>query len=140
MTAFARGSWKAEWVRIGNKRIFARSRWEANYGRYLQFLKSNGEIIDWQHEPDTFWFEKIRRGVRSYLPDFKVTYRSGIEYHEVKGWMDARSKTKLKRMAKYHPSVKIRLIEKDWFRAANKRFAAVIPGWEMATRNPNVAP
>src|SRR5690606_8292944 len=52
---------------LGN--IFFRSSWEANYARYLNFLKSQGHIYKWEFEPDTFWFESIRRGVRSYLPD-----------------------------------------------------------------------
>ena len=63
--------------------------------------KDQGEILKWEYEPETFWFEKIKRGVRTYTPDFKVTEKDGsIIFHEVKGYMDARSKTKLKRMKK----------------------------------------
>src|SRR5215471_1288173 len=51
---------------------YFRSSWEANYARYLNFLKSRGEIHDWQYESNTFWFHKIKRGTRSYTPDFKV--------------------------------------------------------------------
>lgn len=125
-----RGSWKAAWREIGGQRIFARSRWEANYARYLQWLLERGEIKEWEHEPDTFWFEKIKRGVRSYLPDFRIKFSDGsVEYHEVKGWMDARSKTKIKRMAKYFPNIVLCLIEASWFKA-NRTIAAIIPGWE----------
>jgi hypothetical protein len=87
-------------IEIGGKTFFARSSWEANIAAYLQFLKEHNEILDWEHEPETFWFEKIKRGVRSYLPDFKVTKNDGSFYFaEVKGWMDDKSKTKIKRMA-----------------------------------------
>ena len=61
----SRGTWKAGWREIAGRRIYFRSRWEANYARYLQWLKDRGEIVDWEYEPETFWFEKIKRGVRS---------------------------------------------------------------------------
>ena len=125
------GSWKSGWREIGGRRIYARSRWEANYARYLQFLKENGQISEWEHEPHTFWFEKIKRGARSYLPDFRVTFTTGaIEFHETKGWMDARSKTKIRRMAKYHPSVKLVVLGAEWFKANRIKLRAILPGWE----------
>jgi hypothetical protein len=125
-----RGTWKAGWREIADRRHYFRSRWEANYARYLQWLKERGDILEWEYEPETFWFEKIRRGVRSYLPDFRVHELNGSKpLHEVKGWMDARSKTTLKRMAKYHPQETIILIrEKDY--KALSRFSALIGGWE----------
>jgi hypothetical protein len=127
----ARGSWKAAWREFGGKRVFYRSRWEANYGRYLEFLKEHGEIVDWHHEAHTFWFEGIKRGCVSYLPDFKVENRNGsIEWHEVKGWMDARSKTVLKRMAKYHPKEKMILIQEKQYKEIERKISALIPGWE----------
>lgn len=113
---------KKGWVSFGNKKIFCKSSWEMNYACYLEWLKSTNNIIDWQYEPDTFWFEKIRRGVRSYTPDFKVTNKTGdIEYHEVKGWMDSKSKTKLKRMKIYHPSIKLIVIDKTPYTALKKQ-------------------
>jgi hypothetical protein len=125
-------SWKAAWREIGGKRKYYRSRWEANYARYLQWLKEQGSIEDWSHESDVFWFEGIRRGVVSYLPDFKVTTISGsVEYHEVKGWMDSRSRTTIKRMAKYHPTVRLVVADKDVYRSLEKGLAYVIPGWEF---------
>lgn len=124
-------SWKAGWRVIGDKRIYARSSWEANYARYLDFQKAHSIINEWEHEPVTFWFDKIKRGVRSYLPDFRITTARGDEeFHEVKGWMDSRSKTKLKRMKKYYPNVKIILIEKDRMRQIRHSVAGLIAGWE----------
>jgi len=124
-------SWKAGWRTIGGIKKYYRSRWEANYARYLEWLKQKGEIADWKHEPTTFWFENIKRGVRSYLPDFLVTENNGKQvYHEVKGWMDPKSKTKLKRMAKYYPDIPILLIDKSAYTALKKVLAGLISDWE----------
>lgn len=124
-------TWKPGWREVGGRRIYFRSKAEANYGRYLQWLKDQGQIKGWEHENKTFWFEEIKRGVRSYLPDFEVTENNGsVAYHEVKGWMDPRSKTKLKRMIIYHPNVKIVLIEQKFFSQNGKKLNGLVPGWE----------
>lgn len=116
---------------IGERRIFFRSAWEANYGRYLEWLKAKGEIREWEHEPHTFWFTNIKRGVRSYLVDFRVTERSGaLVYHEVKGFMDARSKTKLKRMAKYYPEVRLIVIDQRAYGKIKSSVSKMVEGWE----------
>ena len=79
-------SWKAGWREIGGIKKYYRSRWEANYARYLEWLKQRGEISDWKHEPETFWFEPIKRG-RSQLPARLscVGKQRRINLHEVKG-------------------------------------------------------
>lgn len=110
---------------------FFRSSWEANYARYLNSLQKQGLILSWEFEPTTFWFEKIRRGVRSYTPDFKILDADGSSYYvEVKGWMDARSKTKLKRMKKYHPKIEVRVVDGKAYKEIQKKFGALIPEWE----------
>jgi hypothetical protein len=99
-------------VTIEDKTFFARSRWEANVAAYLQYLKESELITDWEHEAEEYRFEEIKRGVMSYLPDFKVTRLNGSFYLiEVKGYMDDKSKTKLNRMKKYFPDIFIDLIE-----------------------------
>ena len=102
---------------INGKKIFFRSKWEANYALYLDFLIKQKQIKKWEYEPDVFVFEKIKFGTRSYRPDFKVFNIDGfIEYHEVKGYMDKKSKTKIKRMAKYYPIIKLAIIDKDVYK------------------------
>lgn len=124
-------AWKAGWREVGDQRIYARSAWEANFSRYLEWLRSLGEIAAWRHEKVTFWFEAIKRGVRSYLPDFEVTENSGsLTFYEVKGHMDSRSKTKIKRMAKYHPSVKLVVIGRKEYGALARKVGGLIAGWE----------
>lgn len=124
-------TWKSGWREIGGVRKYYRSRWEANYARYLEFLKLQGEISEWEHEPETFWFEKIKRGTMSYLPDFRVTRNDGTQYYvEVKGYMDDRSKTKLKRMKKYFPDVELELVASKAYKRLAKTASKLIPDWE----------
>lgn len=110
--------------------IYFRSSWEANYARYLNWLMARGEIDGWAYEPETFWFEKIRRGVRSYKPDFRIEEKGRSYFVEVKGWMDDKSKTKLKRMAKYHPAVEVRVVGQKQYAALARSVASLIPNWE----------
>ena len=113
--------------------MFFRSAWEANYARYLKWMKTRSEILDWKYEPDTFWFEKIRRGVRSYTPDFKIWEDAPTApyYKEIKGWMDKKSVTKLKRMQKYYPEIRVDLVNEREYRQIETSLARIIPGWEF---------
>lgn len=111
--------------------MYFRSSWEANYARYLNWLKRIGEIRDWEYEKQTFEFPGIKRGARFYTPDFRITNKSGsIEFSEIKGYMDARSQTKLKRMRKYYPSVKVVLVDLKAYRAIARQVGKSIPNWE----------
>ena len=113
---------------------YFRSAWEANFARYLNFLVENGDIMKWVYEPDTFEFTEIKRGTRSYTPDFKVFDSVDAEpyYYEVKGWMDAKSKTRLIRMAKYYPDVKVIVIGKKEYTSLKKNLSGVVPNWEQS--------
>jgi ribosomal protein S13 len=118
-------------IEIGGKKVFCRSTWEANICAYFQFLKDNGEIKDWDLEVKTFWFEKIKRGVRSYKPDFFITNNDGSQYfEEVKGYMDSKSKTKIKRMAKYYPEVDLRILDQKRYKEISK-MSSIIPNWGL---------
>jgi hypothetical protein len=112
-----------------NDRYF-RSAWEANYARYLNFLIKNKKIIRWEYEVDVFEFP-IKRGSRAYLPDFKVWItESTFEYHEVKGYMDQRSATKIKRMGKYHPEIKLLVVDSPIYKGIAASVSPLIQGWE----------
>jgi len=125
-----KSTWKQEWAEIGGKRCFFRSRWEYRYALYLELMKQNNYVIEWEHEPKVFYFEGIKRGTTNYKPDFKVTFPSGKEeWFEVKGYMDAKSKTKIKRMAKYYPELVLRVIDKTWFSENSKKLKAIIKNW-----------
>ena len=113
---------------------FFRSSWEANYARYLNLLIRMGVVVSWEFEPETFWFEKIKRGVRSYMVDFKVQYanESKPTYVEVKGWMDPKSKTKIARFRKYYPQHRLEIVGEKEYRNIKACWASSIPLWETA--------
>jgi len=125
-----RATWKQDWAEIGGKRNFYRSKWEYRYALYLEFMKKHKHIVDWEHEPKTFYFEGIKRGTTNYKPDFRVVFPSGNhEWVEVKGYMDSKSVTKIKRMAKYFPEEKLRVVGKEWFKSNSPMLKKVIPNW-----------
>lgn len=141
---------------LGGK--FFRSAWEANYARMLTFVQqhrlempgdpANRIVAAWEFEPkkitlptgETFdgaFPFPDRRGVISYTPDFHIIYEDGTdEWHEIKGYMDSKSSSRLKKMRKNYPTVKVILIDPDAYRARTKGFANLIPTWETpAKRN-----
>ena len=116
---------------------YFRSRWEANYARYLNWLIGStvdSGIISWKYEAQTFEFTKIKKGTRFYTPDFRVELASGaVEYHEVKGWRHPKGETALKRMAKYYPHIKIIILDEEWFKAVSRQgLPSLIEGWETS--------
>lgn len=122
---------KQAWREFGGRRIYYRSSWESNVGRYLQWQKERGEIQDWFHEPKTFWFDGIKRGCVTYLPDFQIVKLDGThEWLEVKGFMDAKSKTKIARFRKYFPEEKLRILDAKWYNLNKEKLSLIIPGWE----------
>lgn len=130
--ASPRGSWKAAWRDVGAQRCYFRSRWEANYARHLEALREAGHVIAWEHEPRAFAFAGLESGPVSYLPDFRVVLASGqTEWHEVKGWMDDRSRQAIALMAQQYPAERLVVIDGKQYRqieAASKH----LPGWEFA--------
>jgi len=143
------------WRTIGGKRCYFKSKWEANYARFLQWRKATGEIIEWQYEPETFWFQDIKRGVRSYKPDFRTEWYAFSEeqiiervqqglfkgngndgnpvfcsYYEVKGYLDSKSRTKIKRFKKYYPDEILKVVGRQWFQMNESACRAIIPDWE----------
>ena len=114
---------------------YFRSMWEANYARYLNWLIAQGIIQAWDYECHTFVFHGVTRGQIAYTPDFKVIENDGTySWHEIKGWMDAKSKAKLKRMEKFYPDEKIIVIGEDEYRSIAK-WAGLIGNWERASKH-----
>ncbi len=72
--------------KIGGKEYHFLSSWEYEIAIRLDELKNKSFITDWEYEPERFIFKDVKRGIRSYLPDFKIIRNDGILYLEVKGW------------------------------------------------------
>ncbi len=116
--------------------LYVRSSWEANYARYLNLLQRMNIVVDWQYEPETFWFEGIKRGTVSYKPDFRIFYKGDPtpEYVEVKGWTTAKDKTKWARMKKYHPHIKLTILNEKAYRSLKDKWSSAIAEWEFPAR------
>jgi hypothetical protein len=124
-----RAVWKG-WVEIDGKKMYLKSLWEKRYCLYLSFMKKHGHIVDYWYEPDTFWFDGIKRGTNNYTPDWKVQFPSGAtEYFEVKGYETPKDRTKYKRMEKYHPNIKLSVVGKEWFKINSPILKKVLPDW-----------
>lgn len=110
--------------------MFFRSSWEVNYARYLEWLKDQGEIQEWAYEPQRFVFHGVTRAPVTYCPDFRIVEGNGdVVFHEVKGWMDSASKSKLKRMKKFYPDVQVIVVDKDGYNALARSVSAIVPHW-----------
>jgi hypothetical protein len=124
--------------------IVARSSWEADVMRVLNLFK-----IEFQFEPYEFQFPPDVRGRTSaYLPDIYLT--KSDEFIEVKGYLDARGRNKLRKFKKYYPEEFKKLVviisksnkaNKFFFKKLGvktvlyyehliKLFADKIPNWE----------
>lgn len=125
------GKWKGGNRKIGGVDKYFRSSWEANYARILELLKQENKIHHWEHEPDTYWFEHIARGARSYTPDFKIWVNDKeFFYVEIKGWMDQRSKTKLERFEKYYPEHFTKVLRLEDMKKLKKEYKPLVDVWE----------
>lgn len=119
------------WATVGDQKCYFRSLWEHNYACFLEWQCSEKRLLSWEHEPKRFSFkDKYLRPPYDYLPDFKVTYSTGVwEWHEVKGFLNGKSKSKIKRFEKHFPREgAITLIDKRWF-SNTGNYSLVIPGW-----------
>jgi hypothetical protein len=85
--------------------------------------------IKWEFEPKTFYFEDIKRGCVSYTPDFYLPEED--KWVEVKGWMDSKSKTKIKRFKKYFPEEfeKLEIVGASEYKEV-KQWSRLIENWE----------
>lgn len=103
---------------------YFRSSWEANVARILNYKN-----IKWEYEIKRFFFEEIVDGVASYQPDFYLPeYNKWIE---VKGWMDKKSKIRLKLFKEQFPDEynKLILIDEKYYTQLRDNYSS-IENWE----------
>lgn len=124
---------------IGGVRYNFKSKSEYRYACYLEFLRLNGDILEWLYEPQEFTWQNQAGNKVKYKPDFKVVEKIGVapsgmiearrSWHEVKGYMDKRSKAKLKGFAKHYPDEKLILVDAPWFRRNSPKLKGLVKGW-----------
>ena len=84
-----------------------------------------------EYEPETLWFDGIKRGVVSYKPDFRLTFDDKfVLWIEVKGYLDPKGATKIRRFKKYFPEYEIDLIRKREYFRIKRNFRTLIKHWE----------
>jgi hypothetical protein len=91
---------------VGMREFTFRSKLEYHYAVYLELLKSNGHIQQWEYEPEDMSIEfqhGPRNNTRKYLPDFAVLANDDEwEVHETKGYFPPIDATKLRKYADMH--------------------------------------
>lgn len=106
---------------FGNGNIITfRSNWELNFAFYLEWMKKNKEIYDWEYEP-----ERLMWMGGSYLPDFKV-WKNKKDYYfcEVKGRRQGINK--FKRAKKENPKIKFELWGKEEYNELKKKMGKIL--------------
>jgi hypothetical protein len=110
------------------KPITFRSTWEINYAFYLEWLKQQGEIKNWEYEPRPRYYFYAKDGHplgNGYLPDFKVTRNDDTFYLvEIKGYRQGT--LKLRRMEKHYPDIKIELVDQKEYNALKKKLGRML--------------
>ncbi len=110
---------------VGERYLYFRSKWEANYALYLQMLKENGDIKDWTYEPQPYYEFPIKHGATRYLPDFRVDTQNGDFYLvEVKGF--TQGMVKIRRMAKYFPKIRIEVVDAKGYAQLKKKLGKAL--------------
>ena len=111
--------------------LYVRSRWEANFARYLNWLLAQGKIKSWEYEPKTFRFPRKKGEPTWYTPDFRVWLNNGCHcWYEVKGWMDLKSRARLSRFVSHYPREQLIVVDEAWFRRAHRSLRWRLPHWE----------
>lgn len=102
---------------------YFRSRWEANYARYLRAAGRS-----YEYEAETFSVGLPDGSVRAYTPDFRV---DGAYFVEIKGWMRAdRRQSEVIAAAHGQLPLPLHLIGRREYRALERTVASSIEGWE----------
>jgi hypothetical protein len=127
--------YRADCLDTKGKPTYFPCRMEANYFRYLKWQKDQEIIIDFEYQPEEFDFtSKYKHGTTRYKPDFKVEDAFGWYWVETKGYIDAKTKTKMKRVKELFPDCRVDLVTYTEYKKLGKEIGALIPGWEFAER------
>jgi len=106
-------------------RIFVRSRWEANYIRYLNYVG-----ITWEYEPKRF---RLSNG-KIYIPDFHLLKnRNGRVldvWIEVFGYDNKEKRKKIAMCILEYNFLPLMIVEEKTYKEIEKEYSSKIIGWE----------
>lgn len=99
---------------------YVRSRWEANFARFLKFMN-----IEYEYEPQTF----ILSTKQGYTPDFQI--KNSNLFIEIKGYMNDKSKTQIELFRREYPQYELAILGVNEYPNFKKCFNIFrIQGWE----------
>lgn len=109
-------------------KAYFRSRWEANYARYLKYLNCS-----FVYEPDKFLIELPDGSRHYYHPDFLV---DNAYYVEIKGWERAdRRQSEVIKAAQFQLPLPLYIIRTSQYRFLERTIAKKIKHWEYRGDN-----
>ncbi len=100
---------------------YVRSRWEANFARYLNYMG-----MPYEYEPKTFSLSDTL----TYTPDFRIHHHGIDIYIELKGWMSDKCKQKIDTFRIVCPNEHLLVVGADKYKALAKVYEPIIPNWE----------
>jgi len=106
--------------------IYFKSKMEANVFRWLKTLKYDQV----EYEPELFYFEKNKFGIKGYIPDFKVSYGKKFHYIEVKGFFEKSDYQKAWLVRRDYSWIKIYFITAKEYALIKKYYSKQIRNWE----------
>lgn len=113
--------------------MYCRSRWEANYIRYLRLTN-----MPFTYEQERFTITLTDGSQHAYTPDFLV---DGRHYVEIKGWMrEDRRQAEVLRAAQQQLPRPLVLLRESQYRALERSHSARIPTWEFDGDGPPEMP
>lgn len=95
------------------------SSWEHSVALMLEELKKEGVITFWDYEHYRFIFHDVKKGIRSYMPDFTIVNSMGKTIHiEVKGWKMATGMKRIEMFKERYPNETLYIIDNNEYRKA----------------------
>ena len=104
--------------------FYARSSWEANFARILNFLEE-----EFYYEPKRFVIRGLHeKVVATYLSDFYLVRLD--QYVDIKGFWDENSRAKITMFRNAFPDIKFDVVDSQSYRKMESKFSGLVPNWE----------
>ena len=100
-----------------------RSKWEANYARYLLWTNKK-----YMYEPKIFEIKLPNGEKGTYTPDFLV---ENNEWHELKGWETRSILKKWQIFQEQYPNEKFVFIDRKKYKEIERLYKYIVPNWEF---------
>ena len=111
--------------------IYFKSKMEANVYRFYKYTqKRYNRFHKVEYEPEIFFFNSNRYGIRAYIPDIKITSPAGVRYIEVKGYVSSSTIKKDRLFSEDYSGLKLYYILPPTYKVIERLYASKIKDWE----------